>query len=227
MASSAYSLVSHDLCPYVQRSVITLLEKDVPFERKDIDLSDKPDWFLAISPLGKVPLLRVGDGVLFESAVICEYLEEVTPGRLHPKDPLEKARHRAWIEFASSLLNDVAALYNAPDREAFHAVKARIEGKFQHLEQALSTGPYFAGAGFSLVDAAYGPLFRYFETFEALAGLDFFAERPKVSRWRAELARRPSVRQAVTADYPARLAKFLGRRDSYLAGLIGDASAAA
>lgn len=227
MASGAYSLVSHDLCPYVQRSVITLLEKEVPFERSDIDLADKPDWFLAISPLGKVPLLRVGGSVLFESAVICEYLEEVTPGGLHPKDPLEKARHRAWIEFASSLLNDVAALYNAPDREAFRAVKARMEQKFRHLEQALGKGPYFAGAGFSLVDAAYAPLFRYFDSVEALAGLAFFAETPAVGRWRAELARRPSVRQAVTADYPARLANFLRRRDSYLAGLIGDASAAA
>lgn len=227
MTSSAYSLVSHDLCPYVQRAAITLREKGVPFERSDIDLSDKPDWFLAISPLGKVPLLRVGERVLFESAVICEYLEEVTPGRLHPRDPLEKARHRAWIEFASSLLNDVAALYNAPDREAFHTVKARLKLKFRHLELALGAGPYFAGDDFSLVDAAYGPLFRYFDSFEALAGLDFFADTPKVSRWRAELARRPSVHQAVTADYPARLAAFLRRRESYLAGLIGDASAAA
>lgn len=227
MTSSAYSLVSHDLCPYVQRSVITLLEKDVPFERSDIDLSHKPGWFLAISPLGKVPLLRVGDGVLFESAVICEYLEEVTPGRLHPEGPLEKAQHRAWIEFASSLLNDVAALYNAPDREAFGAVKARLDLKFRRLEQALGEGPYFAGVDFSLVDAAYGPLFRYFDSFEALARLEFFAETPKVSRWRAKLARRPSVQQAVTADYPARLANFLRRRGSYLAGLIGDSSAAA
>ena len=227
MTSIAYSLVSHDLCPYVQRSVITLREKAVPFERTDIDLADKPDWFLAISPLGKVPLLRVGDRVLFESAVICEYLEEVTPGRLHPRDPLEKAHHRAWIEFASSLLNEVAALYNAPDRDAFRAVNARLALKFRHLEQALGEGPYFAGADFSLVDAAYGPLLRYFDSFEALAGLEFFAETPKLSLWRAELARRPSVRQAVPADYPARLAAFLRRRGSFLAGLIGAASAAA
>ena len=64
-------LVSHKLCPYVQRAVIALTEKGVPFERIDIDLANKPDWFLKISPLGKVPVLVVAqDGrevALFES----------------------------------------------------------------------------------------------------------------------------------------------------------------
>ena len=59
-------LISHKLCPYVQRAVIALTEKGVPFERIDIDLANKPDWFLAISPLGKTPVLQVGDKAIFE-----------------------------------------------------------------------------------------------------------------------------------------------------------------
>ncbi|HVK69280.1 MAG TPA: glutathione S-transferase family protein, partial [Polyangium sp.] len=98
------TLISHELCPYVQRAAIVLAEKGVAFERIDIDLSNKPDWFLAISPLGKVPLLRVRDesgkeAVLFESIAICEYLEETQPGpKLHPEDPIERARDRAWFD---------------------------------------------------------------------------------------------------------------------------------
>ena len=69
-------LISHKLCPYVQRAVIALTEKGVPFERIDIDLANKPDWFLKISPLGKTPVLQVGEPPIFESAVILEYLEE-------------------------------------------------------------------------------------------------------------------------------------------------------
>ncbi len=69
-------LISHKLCPYVQRAVIALTEKGVPFERIDIDLANKPEWFLKISPLGKTPVLVVGDHAIFESAVILEYLEE-------------------------------------------------------------------------------------------------------------------------------------------------------
>ena len=84
-------LISHKLCPYVQRAVIALTEKGVAFERVDIDLANKPDWFLAISPLGKTPVLLVGDIPIFESAVILEYLEETQPNPLHPADPLRRA----------------------------------------------------------------------------------------------------------------------------------------
>ena len=52
-------LVSHALCPYVQRAAIVLAEKGVAFERRDIDLSNKPAWFLALSPLGKTPVLSL------------------------------------------------------------------------------------------------------------------------------------------------------------------------
>ena len=76
------TLVSHALCPYVQRAAIVLLEKAVPFERLWVDLADKPAWFTAISPLGKTPVLLVNDDPIFESAVICEYLDETLPPRL-------------------------------------------------------------------------------------------------------------------------------------------------
>jgi len=78
------TLISHVLCPYVQRAVIALKEKGVDYERIDIDLANKPDWFLKISPLGKVPVLKVGDEVIFESAVIAEFLEDTVAPPLHP-----------------------------------------------------------------------------------------------------------------------------------------------
>src|SRR3977135_3205239 len=107
-------LISHKRCPYVQRAVIALSEKGVPFEQIDIDLANKPDWFLAISPLGKTPVLQVGDKAIFESAVILEYLEEPQPKPLHPADPLTRAEHRGWIEFGSTVLNEIAGFYAAP-----------------------------------------------------------------------------------------------------------------
>ncbi len=58
--SPEFELITHVLCPYVQRSVIVLHEKQIPYRRTDIDLADKPDWFRQISPLGKVPVLVVG-----------------------------------------------------------------------------------------------------------------------------------------------------------------------
>jgi len=103
-------LISHKLCPYVQRAVIALNEKGVTFERVDIDLANKPDWFLEVSPLGRTPVLQVGDTAIFESAVILEYLEETEPKPLHPAEALSRAEHRGWIEFGSAVLNDIAGL---------------------------------------------------------------------------------------------------------------------
>jgi len=214
------TLVSFDLCPYVQRAAIALSEKGVPFERRDVDLVNKPDWFKAISPLGKVPLLQVGDEVLFESAVIVEYLEETQAPALHPDDPLVRARHRAWMEFGSSILADIWTIETTPDRADFEAKAELLHGKFGRLEAELGEGPYFAGERFSLVDAVFAPAFRYFDVFDRFVDLGVFAGLTKVQAWRRALAARPSVQRAVVADYGPRLEAFLRRRDSLLVRLV-------
>src|SRR3954451_15521035 len=135
------TLASHKLCPYVQRAVIALAEKGVPFTRLDVDLADKPDWFRRASPLGRTPVLLVGDTAIFESAVILEYLEDTQRPALHPADALTRAEHRAWIEFGSAILNDIAALYTAADATAFNAKTAALRGKFVRLEARL-IGPW-------------------------------------------------------------------------------------
>ncbi|MVT66964.1 glutathione S-transferase family protein [Bradyrhizobium pachyrhizi] len=212
---AALKLISHKLCPYVQRAVIALHEKGVPFERIDIDLASKPDWFLKISPLGKVPVLVVtrDDGkevALFESNVICEYIEETQAGaRLHPQDPLVRAEHRAWMEFGSAILGDLWGLETATDAAAFESKRQAVAAKFARVEAALGAGPFFAGQNFSLVDAAFAPIFRYFDLFDQLTDLAVFTHTPKLRAWRSALAQRPSVRSAVSPDYPALLHAFL------------------
>lgn len=211
-----FTLISHVLCPYVQRAIIVLTEKVIPFRRIDVDLSSKPAWFHALSPLGKVPVLQVGNGVVFESAVIVEYLDEVTAGTLHLIDPLEKARHRSWIEFASATLNTIAGFYAAPNTETLDAKRLGLMEKFQWLERNLTDGPFFAGNRFCLVDAAWAPVFRYLDAFERMREPPFLAGTPKVASYRASLAGRPSVVRAVAPDYPDRLDVFLQNRGSAL-----------
>ena len=212
------TLISHTLCPYVQRAVIALTEKGVPFERIDIDLANKPDWFLKISPLGKVPVLRVGDEVaLFESNVICEYIEDTQGGaKLHPQDPLTRAQHRAWMEFGSTILSELWGLETTGDPAIFETKRKAVAAKFAQVERTLGAGPFFAGKDFSLVDAVFAPIFRYFDVFDQLTDLSVFADTPKVRAWRKELTRRPSVRSAVSADYPDLLRAFLVRHDAHL-----------
>jgi glutathione S-transferase len=215
----ALTLVSHPLCPYVQRAAISLAEKAVPFERVYVDLADKPAWFLDLSPLGKTPVLKVDGRALFESAVILEYLEETGPHPLHPADPLRRAEHRAWIEFGSAVLNDIAGLYSAKDEAAFAAKAAALAAKFVRLEGSLGPGPWFDG-DFSLVDAVFGPVFRYFDVLDRIGDFGILAGKPKVGAWRKALAARPSIRQAVGADYESRLERFLAQRNSHLSTLM-------
>ena len=211
------TLISHPLCPYVQRAAIVLAEKNLPFERINIDLAHKPDWFLQISPLGKTPVLQVDGQAIFESAVICEYLDDTTAPRLHPEDALQRAHHRAWMEFGSAMLNTIAGFYNAPDDDALERKATELRAQSAQLEAALQDGPYFAGPQFSMVDAVFGPVFRYFDVFDDLGDFGFFAATPKLRAWRQALAARPSVAGAVGDDYPELLRRFLSQRPSALA----------
>ena len=222
----SYTLISHHLCPYVQRAAIALAEKKAPFKRITIDLDAKPDWFKAISPLGKVPLLQVGrrgqaEEVLFESSAICEFIEETVPSpSLHPSDAVERAQHRAWMEFGSAILSDIYIVETTADPAVFDAKASALRSKFVRLEETIK-GPYFAGDRFSLVDATFGPVFRYFDVFDELRlGLEVLTDLPKVAAWRLNLSNRASVADAVDADYGARLRTFLMAQPSHLRSLI-------
>jgi len=217
--SHQLTLISHALCPYVQRAAIAMMEKGIKFERRVVDLANKPEWFLKISPLGKTPVLVVGETVIFESAVILEYLEETGPGPMHPVDPLQRAEHRSWIEFGSAILNDIAGFYNAKDAVAFDTKRLSLNAKFAQLEGRLGEGPFFDGA-FSLVDAVFGPVFRYFDVFDRIADFGIFAGREKCLAWRRTLAGQESVRLAVGSDYTELLRKFLIGRKSHLSTLM-------
>jgi glutathione S-transferase len=202
-----------------------LAEKGLPFERRVVDLANKPAWFLALSPLGKTPLLLVdGEHPIFESAVICDYLDEVHAPRLHPEAALERARHRAWVEFGSALLDRIAAFYNAPDEAALETARRVLRQRLVQLEGVLGLrpdeGPFFAGAPFSIVDAAFAPALRYFDTFDTMGDWGFFDGLPRVQAWRQALAERASVRDAVAPDYAARLRDFIARRGSALAARV-------
>ena len=217
----ALTLISHHLCPYVQRAAIALAEKGIAFERIYIDLAAKPDWFKAISPLGKVPVLRVAQAggeetSIFELAVILEYLEETSPSPLHPADPLERARHRGWIEFGSQVLNGIGRFYSATDEATYERERVGLQTMFARLEEELGDGPYFAGEKFSLVDAVFAPVFRYFDGFETLGDFSILAGKPKVAAWRKALAARPSVKAAVVEDFPERLLRFFEARRGLL-----------
>jgi glutathione S-transferase len=208
-------LISFPICPFVQRSVITLLEKGADYDVTYIDLADKPDWFLRISPMGKVPVLRVDDReVIFESAVINEFVNEVTPGDLHPADPVAKAHDRAWIAFAETLLFDQYRLMMAEDARAFEEAWHTTEPRLARLDAAV-TGPLWGGEAFSLMDAAAAPLLQRYALMQRIAAPADYGDFTNLQRWWAALSERPAVTGSVPADFEDRVRAYFREKDSH------------
>jgi len=210
-------LISFDLCPFVQRSVITLLEKDVPFDITYIDLSSPPQWFLNISPFGKVPVLRVDDETLFESAVINEYLDDITPPSLHPSDPLTRAINKAWIEFASEMLGAQYRYCVADTKDIFDRSLGELRRFITQLSEKLNDGPFFNGNNFALIDAAFAPFFTRTALLESFVDNNLYNNHPDVAAWSEALISRNSVINSVKPDFSEKYMKYIRDIESYAA----------
>jgi glutathione S-transferase len=192
--------------------------KDVDFDVTYINLRDKPDWFLEISPHGKVPVLRVDDQVLFESNAIAEYLDEVVDPRLHPENPIARARNRAWTDFVptfAAALNGVTYATADDDIQAKLAaagkVLDRLEGALTD-QRAINDGPYFNGTEMSLVDAAYAPFLQRFSIVEKVCKTGLLEGYPLTQAWAETLIGDERVRKALASEFPAEFHANLERR---------------
>jgi glutathione S-transferase len=200
----------------VQRAVVLLNEKTVDFTVTYIDLKNKPDWFLRLSPLGKVPVLKVEDAVLFESLVICEYLDETNPPSLHPADPLRRAVNRAWGEFSGELLVDLYRLSLAPEAGEMETHRQAAREKLERLQGVLSGGPFFNGPDFALVDAAFAPAFLRIALLHELHPLDLLDGLAGVQRWSAALLARKSVQESVVPEFAELFRKYLAQNGGHI-----------
>ncbi len=214
-------LISFKLCPFVQRSVIILKEKKVDYDITYIDLNSPPGWFKEVSPLGKVPVLRVGDQSVFESAVIMEYLDEVNPPSLHPSDPLRKALNRAWIEFGSELFMGQFQMLRAPDAESFGKKLQALKDNLAKLETHVA-GPYFNGDEFNLIDAAYAPYFMRARLLESWHPLGLLKGLPKVEAWAEHLHDRDSVEHSVIENFSELFRVHIANSEGYGAELFDE-----
>ena len=231
--SAKFHLISSVTCPWVQRAVITLRAKGIDHDVTYIDLQAPPDWFLAISPHGKVPVLKVGDAVLFESNAITEYLDETFPPRLHPEDPIKRAQNRAWTDFLPDFcwgpgLNNLT--YVASAEELPKALEIARE-QVQTLEDAIARergndGPYFNGPELALVDTAYGPFFQRFAIAEKALKTGLLDEFPLVKAWSDALLADDAITGSVPPEFAEAFDKNLERRGTLAWSLMQAAQAA-
>ena len=206
--------------------------KQVEFDVTYINLREKPDWFLKISPHGKVPVLVVDDRPLYESNAIAEFLDEMVPPRLHPEDPVKRARNRAWTDFAPDFAKALMGVYYTKTPEAMAEGLAEAPKRVARLEEAIgrergNDGPFFNGETLCLVDAAYAPFFQRFafaERFLATGLLDAF---PRVKAWSDALLAEELVTGSVVSHFEDEFAASLIRREFYVARFLDAGTAAA
>jgi glutathione S-transferase len=218
----ALKLVSFDICPYVERSRIVLLEKGLPHEMEFIQLSSKPAWFLEISPMGRVPVLLVDGRPVFESMVINELLDELEPAPpLFPADPIARAEGRGWIVFANDVVMPASgaamlAIAGGARGEGLSRPLGALRDALGKLERQLARGggPFFLGRSFSLVDATYAPFVRRWRLAEGWGAPEaaLLASFPKVSAWAEALLSRRSVAAAEPPDLDAKSRRFYAER---------------
>ncbi|MBE9516161.1 MAG: glutathione S-transferase family protein [Proteobacteria bacterium] len=212
-------LVSFKFCPFVQRNIIIAKEKGVDIKVTHINLKEPPQWFLDISPFKKVPLLRVGDVVLFESTAIAEYLDELSSPSLHPDNALVRATNRAWIVAASELFMSNARLIKGKTEQDFNDACANLTKQLDLLEP-LVKGPYFNGDTFSLIDAAYAPLFLRLDIINQVYPLKIIKPGSNIEKWSKQLLITESVQQSVIDNFADAYKNWVAGLGGYCASLL-------
>ena len=144
---------------------MVLHEKGVDFEVDEVDLGNKSEEFLNVSPYGKVPVLRVNGTSLYESNIVNEYLDEVYDSpRLMPDSPEKRASARSWMAFADDyFFPSIFTVRMGPQRgfseEHIREARENLRDVLSRLEHQLESREYLAGE-YTLADIAHAGNFH-------------------------------------------------------------------
>ncbi|MEC7307264.1 glutathione S-transferase family protein [Vibrio crassostreae] len=211
-------LVSFKNCPFVQRVMGALVMKNVPFEIEYIELNNKPQWFLNISPNGQVPvLITENDTVIFESDAIVEYLDDKY-APIEEVSAEQKALDRAWSYQASKHYMPQCGTMGSKDKETFETRLAILQKSFQKAENKLGDSVFFKGDYISNVDIAWLPLLHRASVIKEGSGFDMLEGFPKVQKWQAALIESGLTDKTVPADFIEKFSGFY-LTNNYLASL--------
>jgi glutathione S-transferase len=153
----------------------------------EVNLKDKPEDLVRQNPYGKVPVLVDGDGVIYESAILNEYLEEKFPQvRLMPSDLLLRSKARIWIDFMNTRVHPAASDLQH-DRNLDKAGE-KMQQHLQTLDKEIAGKDYLLGE-YSLADITFIPFYTRRERYKVVIDDNY----PNVKRWAESLIARPQV----------------------------------
>ncbi|MEM1313694.1 MAG: glutathione S-transferase family protein [Pseudomonadota bacterium] len=216
-------IVSFKICPFVQRVTALLEAKSLPYEVEFIRLSDKPRWFLDLSPNGQVPVLITDSGdALFESDAIVEYLEEAFPPLRPDLPPERKALERAWSHLAAKHYLVQCGAQRSPDAATLADRAAKLGAAFDRMERGLGDGPFFDGEALGRVDLAWLVLLHRADIVARRSGVDMLGDRPKLKAWQRRLMATGLAEASVSGDFEEAFAAFYLSDQTHLGRLARD-----
>ena len=202
-------IVSFKICPFVQRVTALLEAKGLAYHIEFIDLSDKPQWFLDISPTGQVPLLITESGEpLFESDAIVEYIDEIASPLTPDISPIQRAQDRAWCHQAAKHYLVQCSAMRSKDKTILTEREAKLKKAFEKAEKQLEDGPYFNGKALGNVDIAWLPLLHRAQIVKQRSGYDVLANYPKVRAWQSALDDTGLFAKSVAGDFEEKFSEF-------------------
>ncbi|XP_028983612.1 glutathione S-transferase omega-1-like [Betta splendens] len=196
VAKGSIRIYSMRFCPFAQRTRLVLNAKGIKHDIVNINLTDKPDWFLKKNPLGLVPTLETSAGdVIYESLITSEYLDEVYPEKkLLPSCPLAKAQQKMLVEHFSKV---IPYFYKIPtakhNKEDVSGLEAELAEKFAKLNEELvkKKTKFFGGDSITMIDYMIWPFFERLCVFDMKHCLD---KTPELKKWTECMSQDPAVK---------------------------------
>lgn len=187
---------------YVWTCRIACVEKSVPYTLTR-GFPQSPEM-LALHPFGRIPVLRHGEVLLYESKAICTYIDRRFPGpKLIPEDPLAGALVEQWVSLVNTTIDPVCMrryLYGhvfpgtadgTPDQARIDAALPEVEAQLALLSRSLAPTGHLVGESFTLADANLLPILYYLAKLPEAGAL--IAASPTLTGYLARHLARPSV----------------------------------
>ncbi|XP_026992135.2 glutathione S-transferase omega-1-like [Tachysurus fulvidraco] len=216
-------IYSMRFCPYAERTRLVLHAKGIEYETINIHLKEKPEWYLEKNPLGAVPALETPCGqVVYESAITCEYLDEIYPEKkLFPSDPFAKAQQKMLLEEYSKV---IPLFYKIPmgknKGEDVSAIEAELKEKLSKLNKVLvnKKTKFFGGDTVTMIDYLIWPWFERVDAWQLKNCLD---ATPELNNWILQMKEDPSVKALMFSidTHKAFFTSFMNGNPNYDYGL--------